>query len=154
MIFAHLIAAAAASVAPLDVYGVWESHDGTSKIEITDCGNGTPCGYIRWVEYEVPDVYTDGVLRDGYNKDKALQTRPIIGLQLLGDFESARSQWRRGEIYDPETGNTYRASLKRADGDTLEIQGCVAVMCQTIEWTASTLSEKERQEAQRMTPTR
>lgn len=134
---------------PLDVYGVWLTAEGESKIEIADCGNGTPCGRIVWVNPEELSAEEVGQkLIDSQNPDEALAGQPIIGLKLLFGFEEGRNRWRRGKIYDAETGDTYRASIARNDDGTLSVKGCVTFICREFDWTRAPLTDEERAEAE------
>ena len=101
--------------------------------DIRDCGDGTPCGRIAWIDPASADTTTDT-----QNPDPALRGRPLVGLQLLSSFERGRNRWQAGTIYDPESGKTYKSRLRRRDDGMLEVQGCIAFICQTQRWTAST----------------
>lgn len=149
----EFLAVAAMQAAAHDVYGLWLTEAGSSKVEIVDCGDGTPCGYIRWVDPSTfPSEDDDPALRDARNKDESLRDRPIIGLELLSSFERADDRWRRGEIYDPEGGDVYKATLERVDAETLQVEGCIAVLCNTQTWAATTLSAEEEAEAASVSP--
>ncbi len=115
---------------PLDVYGTWMTRTENSKIEITDCGDNTPCGKIIWVNDPEPVL-----LRDKYNKDAALRDRPIVGMTILEGFTATKNQWKKGEIYDPESGKTYGAKLRRLPDGVLQVRGCIGPICQTQHWT-------------------
>ena len=115
---------------PIDVEGRWLTHDGDSQIEISDCGDGTPCGVIAWVAPEVKSAETDN-----NNPDASLRSRPIIGLPLIWGFERKGDRWRAGSIYDPTDGKTYRSNLKLGKDGRLKVKGCVALFCRTLVWT-------------------
>ncbi len=132
---AAILASAGASAQTMDVAGVWLTQDQTSKIEIADCGDGTPCGRIAWID---PEAQSD-VTTDIHNPNAALRGRPILGLTLLSGFEARRDGWRRGEIYNPETGRTYGSRLKLMDDGNLQLKGCLGPICQTQVWTPSSL---------------
>jgi len=63
---------------------------------------------------------------DDNNPDPALRKRPIIGLQMFDGHQYEDSRWR-GEIYDPESGNTYQSRLKLTRDGRLEIRGYIGV---------------------------
>ena len=53
---------------------------------------------------------------------------------------TANGGWE-GRIYNPEDGQTYRATLRRPGADTLTIEGCVLFICQKQVWrSAASLS--------------
>lgn len=133
---------------PHDVWGMWLTDDGLTKVEIADCGDGTPCGRVAWV---TPDALSPEekheVLRDRANPDPALRDRPVIGMPLLYGFRRADDRWRRGRIYDAAEGDTYRASIERLSAAELFVEGCVAVICRDFIWTATVLTPEEEEEA-------
>ena len=136
-VIASTLTAFALSVAPvmaeeLDVAGVWLTQSGGGKVEITDCGDGTPCGNLVWV-----DPAEAGPGLDANNPDPELQGRALVGIQLVWGFERSGETWCRGNIYDPETGKTYRSTLRLNDDGTLRVQGCVGPICQSQTWTAT-----------------
>lgn len=53
--------------------------------------------------------------------------KPILGLDFMrGLRPDGEGRWSGGEILDPETGDTYRASMRLADnGDKLVVRGSV-----------------------------
>lgn len=72
--------------------------------------------------------------RDGNNPDAALQNRELKNLLLGNNFVFKRGWWRGGTIYDPNTGKTFKAKIKRLDQDTLEIRAYIgaSVLGRTI----------------------
>ena len=112
-----------------DVYGAWYTPDRDSVIAIADCGDGTPCGTVTWIDEARAQVTVDE-----HNDDAALRGRPILGITLLSGFETGRRGWRGGAIYHPGNGNTYRAKVRRLDADTLEVKGCLGPICQAQRW--------------------
>ena len=122
----------------LDVYGVWLTDTEDAHIEITDCGDDSPCGSLIWVD---PD--STPTLADAQNPDPALRERPLIGLQIISGYERGKKQWAGGRIYNPEDGKTYRSTLKRLGSGTLRVRGCGGPICRTNIWTAVS-SQAER----------
>ena len=124
-----LLAGGAAAPEPHDVYGDWYTPERDSVVRIHDCGDGSPCGTVVWLDPE-----TAQVIHDEHNDDAALRGRPILGVTLLSGFEAAPKGWRRGVIYNPGDGNSYRARVRRLDADTLEVKGCVGPICKGMRW--------------------
>jgi|SRR5579863_829466 len=57
-----------------------------------------------------------------------LKDRPLVGLQVLSGFVPDGSQWSGGQVLDPETGKTYRASLSLEDsGKKLRLRGYIGI---------------------------
>jgi len=128
MIWALLFLAAAEPVDPLDVAGVWYPGSATSQVEITAEGDSV-AGRIIWY-----DGIQYGPNYDTENPDEELRGRTILGLPLIADFKKGRDKWRRGTIYDPNEGKTYRSAIALKNENTLIVQGCIALFCQTQEW--------------------
>lgn len=129
----------AAHADPHNVFGMWVTQEGTSHIEITDCGDGTPCGTVVWID---PNAMEPGVTPEtaiDANGDK------VLGLKMLYGFNKKRNDWRSGTIYDPEAGKTYGSRIKRREDGALQVKGCIGPFCQTQVWqqvpTAEQLSE-------------
>lgn len=118
------------------VYGLWLTEAGTGTVRIADCGpgpmEGTPCGTIATAE--IPDGEPT---TDVNNDDPALRDEPIIGLTMLDGFEADGDKWKKGRIYNPEDGKSYKSSIRldKTDPDVLRVKGCIAFFCQTQEWT-------------------
>lgn len=118
------------------VYGLWLTEAKTATVRIADCGvgpmAGTPCGIVETAE--IPDGEPT---TDVNNADPALRDVPIIGLTMLDGFERDGDKWKKGRIYNPEDGKSYKSSIRldKDDPDVLKVKGCIAFLCQTQEWT-------------------
>lgn len=113
-----------------DVFGVFATPEGTSHIEISDCGDGSPCGRIVWID---PDSLPDG---ETPLTIAGLNGEPLMGLLMIDGFERRKKDWRGGSIYDPESDKTYAARLKRMSDGQLQLKGCIGPICQTQVWAA------------------
>ena len=135
--FAAFIAApmSAAANPALDVYGVWLTNGQNSKVEIVDCGDATPCGTVVWIDDPAPEN-----LLDIENPDAEMRDRPIMAMRILSGYAAKKDQWKKGTIYDPETGKTYGSKLRRLADGTLEVKGCLGPICQTRIWTPSEIT--------------
>lgn len=124
-----LLAAAAFLLAsPLDVTGVWYTDGQDSQVEITETGKSVVGRIIWYTGHEEEIVF------DTNNPDEAAQKHEILGLAIIEGFERGGDRWRKGEIYDPTEGKTYRSAIYRIDETTLGVQGCVGFICRTLEW--------------------
>ena len=139
LIASFLVAAALPIMAHangLDVNGTWLTQSQTAHVEIADCGDGTPCGRLVWMDpASMRPGMTPQTATDINNPDPDLRDRPVLGMQLLSGFKARRKDWRGGEIYDAESGKTYGSRLKRLDEDRLQLKGCIGPFCQTQVWT-------------------
>lgn len=127
------------------VLGVWTTapeKDGYAKIELTK-EDGRYYGEIVWLSeptYPADDRRGMGGRSkiDRENPDPALRDRPILGLRILNDFEyEGNSQWKRGTIYDPSNGKTYKCNIRLLDDGTLKVRGYVgfSLLGRTTTWT-------------------
>lgn len=112
-----------------DVSGLWQTESGGAHINIADCGDGSPCGTLVWVDMVNAEAQTDG-----NNPDEVLRAKPLLGLKMLWGFKPKKTGWKSGNIYDPESGKTYGSKLKLQDNGILHVKGCVGPICQTQKW--------------------
>jgi uncharacterized protein (DUF2147 family) len=61
---------------------------------------------------------------DRKNPDSRLRTRPVIGLQVLSDYQFKRGAWR-GKLYDPGSGSTFSSYLKLDRDGNLRLRGYI-----------------------------
>ncbi len=126
---ASLLAAAAPAAASTPIQGQWYTKGKRAIVTIAPCGQ-TMCGRLtRFIEQP-----KNGVTTDVNNPEPALQKRKLIGLPILSGFVAEGAKWR-GKIYDPESGKTYRSIVSAGKGGTLNVEGCIAMFCQTQTWT-------------------
>ena len=128
------------------IVGVWatdpEGEGGQAHIEISAVGDEYS-GKIVWLEeplYTADDE--DGEVGepkiDKNNPDPALQTRPIMGLQLMEGFKyDGKGTWKKGTIYDPDNGKTYKCKVRLGDDGVLNVRGYigVSIIGRTSLWT-------------------
>ncbi|MEE4208094.1 MAG: DUF2147 domain-containing protein [Parvularcula sp.] len=127
---AALCSHSAAMAGSLDVGGYWWTPDRASVVEITDCGDGTPCGVVRYV-----DRRAGGMTQDRHNADGALQGRSMLGIVLLDGFDKGDEAWQGGRIYNPKDGRFYRARIELLSKDELAVSGCLGPICKKLLWT-------------------
>ena len=111
------------------VFGTFATEVGSSHITIVDCGDGSPCGTISWID---PASMAPG------ETPESVQTKagePILGLLMLERFKKKKKDWRGGTIYDPEADKRYSSRLKRLTNGKLQVKGCIGPICQTQIWT-------------------
>jgi len=125
-----LAATTSVGASPHDVKGLWLTEAIDGHVRIVDYRDGSPCGTLIWV-----DPATTETLLDARNPDEALRSRPLVGVPIIWGYEKSRKQWRRGRLYNPEDGNTFRSTIKLLDDGTLEVKGCLGPLCRTNIWT-------------------
>ena len=131
LLAAGLLVLAAPAFAADPVEGDWIPPDGGSKIHVGPCA-GNPaqvCGKISWLAAATAKNL------DSNNPDKALKTRPVMGLQTFWGFKPAGpGKWTGGKLYDPSSGKTYSGKLTANANGTLKVEGCVLGICQAQTW--------------------
>ncbi|SHF52974.1 Uncharacterized conserved protein, DUF2147 family [Mariniphaga anaerophila] len=106
------------------IAGVWWNDEKTTKIKV-EKKDGK---YIGTIVYTIPENYKNGEPpKDDKNPDEALQSRSIIGLQILNGFvyDAKKKEWKGGKIYDPKSGNTYDCYGWMESDDLLKLKGYV-----------------------------
>lgn len=106
--------------------GDWVTADRSAVVRVQPCGRSL-CGHIvRVLARGVPTT-------DVHNPDASLRSRPLIGIAVLSGFTPAGAN---GRAYNPQSGRSYRASLRLNDDGSLRVTGCViAMMCRSQTWT-------------------
>ena len=127
---------------PHEVFDTFSTPGDASHIQISDCGDGTPCGTVIWINPEtLPPGETQTTAR-GQNGEL------VLGQTILKEFSRKSKDWRGGTVYDPENDKRYAARLKRMTNGNLQLKGCVGPICQTQVWKKVT-----SQSAKHLTPT-
>lgn len=127
---AMLATPAVAQAEAFDVYGLWLTQARDAHIDVTDCGDGTPCGALAWV-----DANTTDIDRDVRNSDTSLRERRLIGVPIVWGYARGTKDWRGGRIYNPEDGKTFTSTMRLQENGTLKVQGCLGPICITNIWT-------------------
>lgn len=116
-----------------DVVGKWKLDDGSAIVEVYkagDCYNGK----IVWLE--TPTNKDGSPVLDTNNPDKSLQSRQLIGLNMLSGLKKVDGEYKNGNIYDPGNGKTYYCSMK-VEGDVLKVKGSLdkrGLLGRTMDW--------------------
>jgi uncharacterized protein (DUF2147 family) len=108
-----------------DILGYWlTSGKNPAKIQIYKTGNRYS-GKIVWLK----EPNENGRPKtDKKNPNAANHLLPIVGLQILSNFEfNGEDKWHEGQIYDPESGKTYSCHISFKDGSTLKVRGYIGV---------------------------
>jgi uncharacterized protein (DUF2147 family) len=124
--------------------GTWRTQNGT-EITVAPCPQGF-CGTISWVVVPKANAQlcrqTDhtafaSLMLDYSNPDKALQTRPILGLNMLTLTPTSDPNNFTAKVYNPQDGSTNDVQIFIINGgSTLRIGGaCIANICAvTQDW--------------------
>jgi len=108
------------------IKGQWITEEGKSVVEIFK-QDGKFYGKVLWLKD--PNDANGKPLKDVKNSDPKLRDNYILNMVFLKDFEfdSKNNIWKNGTVYDPESGNTYKATIKVKTEDILELRGFVGV---------------------------
>lgn len=125
---AIMLGAAAHAEDGHNVYGTFLTQAKTSTVTIDDCGDGSPCGRVSWID--------PNAMEPGQSPETALTQAgdPVLGLLMLQGFDKKKKDWRGGTIYDPENDKSYASRLKRLADGRLQVKGCIGPICQTQVW--------------------
>lgn len=116
-----------------DVVGKWKLEDGSAIVEVYKSGDAYN-GKIVWLEKPTEDDGTPAI--DKNNPDKSLQSRKLIGLNMLNGLKAANGEYTGGKIYDPGNGKTYNCSMK-VEGKVLKVRGSLdkkGLIGRTMDW--------------------
>lgn len=105
------------------IHGRWYTENDASIILLEEI-NGAIAGTIVWLKRTHDE--TGNPKTDKQNPKKELKDRPILGLTILKGLKKDGKKWAGGEIYDPNSGNTYKCEA-HLDGDVLKVRGYIGV---------------------------
>jgi len=114
-----------------DVYGTFITDEGSAKIQINDCGDGSPCGRFIWFNPDQPPKVRVTT------KFSGKRGQPLLGSLMLKNFSKKQLDWRGGKVFDTDNDKTYSARLKRLPDGSLQVKGCIGPFCQTQIWPES-----------------
>jgi uncharacterized protein (DUF2147 family) len=121
--------------AGLDPTGIWLTQAGDAKVRVNKCGGGI-CGVVIWLKDPINPA-TGRPHVDDKNPNPSLARRPMIGLPLFSAMPpSGPNKWS-GQIYNADDGNSYASNISVPGPDTLNVEGCVGVLCGSETWTRS-----------------
>ena len=100
------------------ILGTYLSENKTGKVEVTK-QNGKYIGTLVWTSI--------AGAKDEKNPDASLKKRTLKGIVILKDMTYDNGIWKNGTIYDPESGNTYKATIKLKSDGNLTLRGYIGV---------------------------
>jgi uncharacterized protein (DUF2147 family) len=121
-----------AAADPDAIVGLWRTDPtdkGYAHVEVT-LQDGRYEGRVVWLsepDFPPGDSQAGQPKADRLNPDPVLRQRPILGLSMMAGFRFVDGVWRGGRIYDPETGKTYKCTLRLAADGTLKVRGYIGI---------------------------
>jgi uncharacterized protein (DUF2147 family) len=109
------------------IFGRWASNN--SILEIGETNGVLHATIVSILDplYKPGEDGPVGTTRvDLHNPDASLRTRPLIGMDLLDGYQYKDGKWQ-GNLYDPESGKTYKSQITLAADGTLQMRGYVGV---------------------------
>ena len=132
------------AAAAADPTGIWMKPDSErpARIEVRKCGGSKLCAKIIWLENA--NDSRGKPLRDVRNSDPSQRGRAILGLPLFSGFSPSGPNAWAGQIYNPEDGNTYSATLTLVSRKQIVLKGCKAfgLLCGQKTWVRSEIPGK------------
>jgi len=103
------------------IIGVWESEEKNLQIEVFKDG-GQFVG--RMIYFKCSSDLIMRTCTDTENPDKNLTSRKLLGLMLVTKLSyQGKNVWDDGEIYDPNSGNTFDARIHLTAPNTAIVRG-------------------------------
>ena len=121
-----------------NIEGDWYTENNNAIIKIYKDGN-TLSGKITWIK--TPNDENGNPKTDPENPDEKLKSRKRLGMIMMYNFSyDEDDQWDDGEIYDPESGNTYSGIITMTSKNKLDLRGYVGISWfgRTSQWTRKT----------------
>jgi len=124
----------------LGYYLTYDDETGAEKsqVQIYKDSNGKYYGKIVWLK----EPNKNGKPKvDDKNPDAKLQTRPVMGLEILKGFKynSSDDEWVEGSIYNPSSGKTYNCYINFESATKVKIRGFIGAswmgLGKTAYWT-------------------
>lgn len=138
---AAVLTTGAANAAAIE--GTWRALNGT-EITVAPCPDGY-CGTLSYIV--IPPAQEDmcrsmakedfsSLILDYNNADTAMQTRPLLGVQMITLKPTTEPEAYTATVYNAEDGKTYDVLVWVMNGNTLRLGGgCIASMCAvTQDW--------------------
>lgn len=100
------------------IFGKWVVPGGDAVVSIVGDNSSANLILLQLLDADVADEN---------NPDASLRARPLRGIMLGENFQSSGDTWRGGSLYDPDTGNTYRATLRIIDENHIAVRGFVGL---------------------------
>jgi len=105
------------------VAGMWINPHGTVAVRTGACG-GKLCGWIVWAAQEAR------------NDAKDSGVDPLVGVQLLSDYEAQQDGSWSGTVYVPDMGRHFSSTITQQGPNALRVKGCLigGFICKSQVW--------------------
>ena len=110
-VLATLLVTAPVYALAADPTGTWQADDGKSRYKITKCGSDALCARLIWL------------------RDKDDENRQYLNQVIVQGTQSSDNKWT-GSV--KHAGDTYSGTMIMTGDDSLKVNGCQGVFCQTV----------------------
>ena len=110
----------------------WWTPGFNARVRLATCDDKL-CGTIVWAWDDQPTGAADKRPLVGQRIISGMKLEPKQG-DKTPDKTSDKSPSYAGTIYNPEDGNTYKATMRLKTPNTLIVAGCVLFICQEQVW--------------------
>ncbi|MCA0233123.1 DUF2147 domain-containing protein [Runella sp. MFBS21] len=110
------------SITAEQIIGKWMSEDKDIAVEIFKKNNSYSAQVIWFLcDPKTPEMRS---FKDIENPDPKLRNRPWLGMLVVNDLKfDGKSEWKDGNIYDPNSGRTYKSVVRLQSPDRLIVRG-------------------------------
>ena len=109
------------------IFGRWASNNSILEIGETNGALHATIFSILDPLYKEGEEGPVGAVRvDLHNPDAALHSRTLIGMDLLDGYQYKDGKWH-GNLYDPESGKTYKSQITLGSDGNLQMRGYVGM---------------------------
>lgn len=115
-----------------EILGTWVNEEQTTHIEIYK-EDGRYFGKIVWIPRTTDE--NGNPITDRNNPDDELRERPLVGIDILKNFEYKKGEWKGGTIYSPKNGKSASPTLEITSDDELKIKIKRGIVRRSITWT-------------------
>ncbi len=142
-----LVPLSVTAAAAADPTGYWRKAaqgERPGKMQVFRCGSGKRylCAKIVWLQNSLDSKGRP--LRDVRNENPSLRGRQIMGLPIVNGMAPVGANRWKGNIYNPEDGNTYSATLTLVSQNKIHLKGCKAwLLCGERTWLRTSLPKPE-----------
>lgn len=106
------------------VLGRWMSEGKDLEVEVFKINNRY-AARIVWFECDEPTPRPMADHRDLENPDPNLRSRSWLGMIVVDDlkFDSQKNEWNGGNIYDPNSGQTFKSVARLISPHDMVVRG-------------------------------
>ena len=111
------------NVNPEQIIGKWMSEGKDMTVEVFKVNERFSAKLI-WFDCTAPNTPKMLEHFDTENPDAKLRTRLWLGMVLVNDLKfDGQSEWNGGSIYDPNSGRTYKSTVRLQSPSVLIVRG-------------------------------